>query len=800
MIFNLLKVILNETYPIKYNLKKDKKQTISKIIGIGGLLLVIMIIYGIMNYISLYTAIDRNDESVILYNSYITGSLLVIVFGSLHTIYSLNYTDDFKMFMIMPIKSYKLIICKMISLMIMESFLAIPIILVPTIVYGTFAGFTLRYLLCSLLVIILIIAVPISILTLLILLSMMIINWKKLKDSISIIFYCIVMYLAVKFFFNIDNISVDFLNNRMIGEGNVLYNFFDNITKFVVNYNVNKASLTYIIFGILIVTLSILFIILFNKNIDNIIIKLLNNNNNSVLSKLKTRHKITSKSLRKSLVLKELKVLFRTPIFLFNGLSILIMMVFVLISVKQNGINVSGIFEKYLSTNKFMLCAGIIACLAAISCINVVNTTTYSRDKYLHNFMKYQPVSEKEIIIAKTISATIFSALQVLVLIVLCSWIIKGHYILWLSFGVCAIFISYLLNYGFVLADYRNPKLNWKEPYELMKVNGNMIISMIKGLMFLLLSFTVITYVESKFGIFWGVLVLIAICIFKYYINKNNSKNYINEKETGIQYINTIENIIFYLIVYFVVQIALSLISMFILCKVFSDLSYNEITNMYLNKTLLILLVSQVVTVICIKLKLYLQGSDLKKLCALKKISIFNVIKNIFFGMSMYVFVEIIISLFQFNNVSVTYSNMMDDLIVNSGVFMNVLVIGITAPIIEEIIFRGAILKELKAKINNKYIVIIIQAVLFGVYHLNLRQAIYGTICGIILGLIADKEDNLLNTIIMHCSFNIIGVILSYSNKTANICIVVVYIIVTLIFIIKKIVEKVGVKSEKCNN
>lgn len=799
MIFNLLKIILNETYPIKYHLKKDKKQTISKIIGFGGLLVVIMLVYGIMDYISLYISIDKNNESVILYNSYITASLLIIVFGSLHTIYSLNYTDDFKMFMIMPIKSYKLIICKMISIMIMESFLAIPIILVPTIVYGTFAGFTLKYLLCSLLVIVLLIAIPISVITLLILLSMMVVNWKKLKDSISIVFYCIVMYLAVKFFFNVDSISMDSLNNRIIGKGNAVYTFYNNITNFVISNKFDKPAITYIISGLLMVILSILFIILFNKKIDNLIIKMLNTNK-SAISKGKNKFKIASKSLRKSLVSKELKVLFRTPIFLFNGLSILIMMVFIIISVKQRGINVNSIFEQYLSTNKFMVVTGLIAILAAISCINVVNTTTYSRDKYLLNFMKYQPVSEKEILITKTISVTLFSSLQILVLIILCNLIFKGHFIMWLFLGVAAIFISYLVNYDFVLSDYRNPKLNWKEPYELMKVNGNMIISMIKGLMLLLLSCMLITYVQSKLGTILGILSFLIICIIKIYINRNNSVNYIKEKETGIPYINTTENIIFYLLVYFVVQIVTSLISMLILCKAFSELSYDKIINMYLNKTLFILLISQVITIIFIKLKLYLQNSNLKKLCAIKFIGIFNVIKNVFFGMSMYIVIEIIISLFHFNNVSVSYSNMMDSLMVNSGVIMNVFVIGITAPIIEEIIFRGAILKELKAKINNKYAPIIIQAVLFGIYHLNLRQAIYGTICGIFLGIIANKEDNLINTIIMHCSFNIIGVILSYSNKTANRSLLVMYIIVTLIFIIKKVVEKVGEKSERCNN
>lgn len=78
-------------------------------------------------------------------------------------------------------------------------------------------------------------------------------------------------------------------------------------------------------------------------------------------------------------------------------------------------------------------------------------------------------------------------------------------------------------------------------------------------------------------------------------------------------------------------------------------------------------------------------------------------------------------------------------------------------PVVEEMVFRGIILDSfIKGKMNYK-VAIVIQAVLFGIFHMNIIQGIYTAFLGIIFGYIAIKYGNILNVMILHLVFNFFG-------------------------------------------
>lgn len=77
-------------------------------------------------------------------------------------------------------------------------------------------------------------------------------------------------------------------------------------------------------------------------------------------------------------------------------------------------------------------------------------------------------------------------------------------------------------------------------------------------------------------------------------------------------------------------------------------------------------------------------------------------------------------------------------------------------PIVEEFMFRGLTLNAAKKLFNYKW-AILIQAILFGVFHGNKMQGIYAFVLGLGLGYIMHAYDNLFFTIIIHMAYNIIG-------------------------------------------
>lgn len=104
-----------------------------------------------------------------------------------------------------------------------------------------------------------------------------------------------------------------------------------------------------------------------------------------------------------------------------------------------------------------------------------------------------------------------------------------------------------------------------------------------------------------------------------------------------------------------------------------------------------------------------------------------------------------------------SYESMVQGLVESPFAFI---VIGIIAPIVEDLIFRGFILNELRKDYSLKT-ALIIQAVLFGVMHLNVAQGLYAVLAGLVLGLIAVEAKSVIPAIIGHIVMNSSALLLS---------------------------------------
>lgn len=84
----------------------------------------------------------------------------------------------------------------------------------------------------------------------------------------------------------------------------------------------------------------------------------------------------------------------------------------------------------------------------------------------------------------------------------------------------------------------------------------------------------------------------------------------------------------------------------------------------------------------------------------------------------------------------------------------------ILPPLVEEVIFRGLILQYL-GRAGARFIVAnLIQAVLFGIFHMNLVQGIYTALLGFLLGYLAYRYDSILVPMALHAIYNLFGTVL----------------------------------------
>lgn len=138
---------------------------------------------------------------------------------------------------------------------------------------------------------------------------------------------------------------------------------------------------------------------------------------------------------------------------------------------------------------------------------------------------------------------------------------------------------------------------------------------------------------------------------------------------------------------------------------------------------------------------------------------IVNVLSVIALGFMMEIVASVILEtvLQFFPETSREYSEMVSQMI--EPTLQMILLVVVVSPIIEELIFRGAVLSIAK-KITPFYVANIIQALLFGIYHGNIVQGIYAFLLGLLIGCLKKRYGKLIYTILFHMSLNLTGVYL----------------------------------------
>ncbi len=129
-------------------------------------------------------------------------------------------------------------------------------------------------------------------------------------------------------------------------------------------------------------------------------------------------------------------------------------------------------------------------------------------------------------------------------------------------------------------------------------------------------------------------------------------------------------------------------------------------------------------------------------------------------GAGIYLFFSSLIDLTNLEAFFPEHQILMEQIMANAHFVVLFLGVGIIVPIAEEIAFRGLIFKRLSQDFSL-HIALILQAIVFGLMHLNVLQSSYAFIAGIFLGLVYIWSGSILAPIILHISWNSVSVIIN---------------------------------------
>lgn len=99
-------------------------------------------------------------------------------------------------------------------------------------------------------------------------------------------------------------------------------------------------------------------------------------------------------------------------------------------------------------------------------------------------------------------------------------------------------------------------------------------------------------------------------------------------------------------------------------------------------------------------------------------------------------------------------------------IIITVLYTCVVAPVTEELVYRGFVLKNL-SRVSQRF-GIVMSGLLFGLVHCNMSQFIFAFIMGIFLAHIDIKHNSLVPSIIVHAFSNTVSIVIAYSGILDN--------------------------------
>ncbi|WP_265445841.1 CPBP family intramembrane glutamic endopeptidase [Acetivibrio straminisolvens] len=225
--------------------------------------------------------------------------------------------------------------------------------------------------------------------------------------------------------------------------------------------------------------------------------------------------------------------------------------------------------------------------------------------------------------------------------------------------------------------------------------------------------------------------------------------------------------IMLYLSIYFGAQIAVTAVY-FIAVIAFLAVTGQTINWAETYETILVNTTTAVLVSILLTLPIYfiipkIRRQNFFEVFMFKKTGVSTLGLSLILGTSLNLFISYVIvyleRLTPLQNMTREHQEIMEKIMEGNPIIVFITV-GIMAPIIEEIIFRGLVLNELKKAIPI-YPAIILQALIFGIYHMNPLQGAYAALLGIVLGIVTEKTRSIWTPILVHVSFNSLSTLLS---------------------------------------
>ncbi|MBV7272195.1 transporter [Clostridium sp. PL3] len=473
-----------------------------------------------------------NQEGIILSAAMTVSSAIIFAFGIFLVMSVFYFSSDVENLLVLPVKPSVILMSKFTVVLIYEYFTEV-VVLAPVIVtFGIKSGAGLLYYIYGIVIFFTLPIVPLIIGALISILIMRFAGFTKNKDRFKTIAQMAILVFVVGINLVTQKLGKASSNGqemaRLLTEGNnslikVSSKLFINI-RYAAEAFINSSNMSGIVSMLIYLLIAIIFLILFSILAEAFYLKgVIGMTQTQARRKMLSSEEIAKQSGRRSKIftytVKELNILFRTPVYFMNCVVMNFIwpffLVIPLISQPESFKlikNAHGYFNMFISNARTLgiIAAVIFASSVMLTMMNPIAITSISREGKSIFINKFIPMDYKQQILSKVLSAFIINFSGILLMILIVTAIVRPPIYIFIVSIVLSIVATIFSIFVGIFIDLNYPKLDWDNEQRAVKQNFNVIIGMIIGL----IAAGAVVFITIKLNLIFSIIFPSILIIF----------------------------------------------------------------------------------------------------------------------------------------------------------------------------------------------------------------------------------------------------------------------------------------------
>jgi ABC-2 type transport system permease protein len=519
--------------------QKDKKK-LPKIIGFAVLMAVAflpMVAGFVAMAASVFEPLSQIGQAgLIIEIAALASCMLVFVFGIFYVLSTFYFSSDVEKLLPLPLKPSMILGAKFTIVLVYEYLTELVFLLPIMITYGIKSEAGILYYLFAVIVFVVLPVIPLIFASFISMVVMRFTPFVKNKDAFNMFAGIFGLALALGFNmvfqrFGATSDNPEQLMQTLINGNNSLVGTMSKVfptAKLAVNGLVFSSDVKGIINILLLLVVTIALIALFIILGETLYFKGVIGISQAAskrkkLSSAELDESTVQSSVLKSYIIKELKILFRTPAYFMNCVLMnFLMPVFLLLPLVAQ----PDILKEVPKIRSFVNDPNIPGYIIAIafgvfmfiSVANPTSGTAISREGRNLFVCKYLPVSYRKQLMAKIWSHVVLNAIGLTLIIIMAMVIAVPPVTMLLQLIVLAALVTLFSAFTGILVDLTFPKLEWDTEQRAVKQNMNVLIIMLLG--WVIAGLTIFGVVMlglnlwGSFGVLAGALVVIDALLY----------------------------------------------------------------------------------------------------------------------------------------------------------------------------------------------------------------------------------------------------------------------------------------------